>query len=199
LKTCTLCEKSRGKSRQGRDSDSMSETARVHKEGAPKKLSFAVIIVSTSRFRDLEAGKKVRDESGDLIVEMLKAHGHSVFLRELISDDRRLVEARVKKALQSQKVDAVIMCGGTGITPSDVTVEAVEPLLDKLLPGFGEIFRWLSYGEIGSAAVMSRAVAGVAGGKAVFCLPGSPQAVGLCLERLILPEAGHIILHARGR
>jgi len=177
----------------------MSETSRVHKEGAPVSLSFAVFTVSTSRFRDLQAGRKVVDESGDLIVEALKAHGHSVFLRELISDDRTLIEVSVKRALESRNVDAIITCGGTGITPSDVTIEAVEPLFDKQLPGFGEVFRWLSYEDIGSAAVMSRAVAGVARGKAVFCLPGSPQAVKLCVERLILPEAGHIILHARGK
>ena len=177
----------------------MSETARVHKKEAPKKLGFTVIVVSTSRFRDFEAGKQVIDESGDLIVETLKAHGHSVFMRDLIPDDSRLIEAHVKKALQSPKVDAIITCGGTGINPSDVTIETVEPLLDKQLPGFGEIFRWLSYEEIGSAAIMTRAVAGVVKGKAVFCLPGSPQAVKLCLERLILPEAGHIILHARGK
>jgi len=177
----------------------MSETSRVHKEEAPLILSFAVFTVSTSRFRDLQAGRKVVDESGDLIVEALKAQGHSVFLREVISDDRRLIEAGVKRALESRNVDAIITCGGTGITPSDVTIEAVEPLFDKQLPGFGEVFRWLSYEDIGSAAVMSRAVAGVARGKAVFCLPGSPQAVKLCVERLILPEAGHIILHARGK
>jgi len=177
----------------------MSETARVHKEEAPKTLGFAVIVVSTSRFRDLEARQRVRDESGDLIVNLLKVHGHSVFVRELIPDDKKLIEASVRKALESQKVDAIIICGGTGINPSDVTIETVEPLLDKQLPGFGEVFRWLSYGEIGSAAVMTRAIAGVVNGKAVFCLPGSPQAVRLCVERLILPEVGHIILHARGK
>jgi len=177
----------------------MSETSRRHKEEAPKKLSFAVIVVSTSRFRDFKAGKHVRDESGNLIVELLKANGHDVFLRDLLPDDGKLIEAGVKKALKSKKVDAVITCGGTGINPSDVTIETIEPLLDKELPGFGEIFRWLSYREIGSAAVMTRAIAGVAMGKAVFCLPGSPQAVRLCVERLILPEAGHIVLHARGK
>jgi len=177
----------------------MSKTSRLHKEEAPKKLGFAVITVSTSRFQDFEAGKKVWDESGDLIVEMLKADRHSILLRELIPDDKELIEVCLKNALQMQKVDAVILCGGTGINPSDVTIETVEPLLDKVLPGFGEVFRSLSYSKIGSAAVMTRAIAGVALGKAVFCLPGSPQAVKLCVERLILPEAGHIILHARGR
>jgi len=177
----------------------MSETSRAHKEEAPIRLSFAVFTVSTSRFRDLQARRKVVDESGDLIVEVLRSHGHSVFMRELIPDNRALIEAGVKRALQSRNVDAIITCGGTGITLSDVTIEAVEPLLDKQLPGFGEVFRWLSYEDIGSAAVMTRAIAGVVRGKAVFCLPGSPQAVKLCVERLILPEAGHIILHARGK
>jgi len=177
----------------------MSETARVHKKKAPKKLGFAVVICSTSRYYDSEAGKHVVDESGDLIVGMLKAQGHSVVSRELIPDDKTFIEASVKRALQSKKIDVAITCGGTGINPSDVTIETLEPLLDKHLPGFGEIFRTLSYSEIGSAAFMTRTVAGVAQGKAVFCVPGSPQAVKLCLEKLILPEVGHIILHARGR
>jgi molybdenum cofactor biosynthesis protein B len=109
-----------------------------------------------------------------------------------------MIRRAVLKALKSPRIDAAITSGGTGITPSDVTLEAVEPLLEKALQGFGEIFRWLSYQSIGSAAVMTRAFAGVAKGKVIFCLPGSPQAVKLCLEKLILPEAGHIILHARG-
>jgi molybdenum cofactor biosynthesis protein B len=177
----------------------MSETSKQHKEVAPKKLGFAVITISSSRSMALEARKKVIDESGDLIAEFLKANGHEVFMRELVSDNRGLIEGAVKKALQSRYVDAIITCGGTGISPADITIETVYPLLDKELPGFGELFRSLSYDEIGSAAVMSRALAGVASGKAIFCLPGSPQAVRLCLERLILPEVGHIVLHARGR
>ena len=176
----------------------MSETSRAHKEGAPKKLGFAVITISSSRSIALEARKKVIDESGDMIVEFLKSGGHVVFMQELVPDDQRLIESAVKKALQSNNVDAIITCGGTGISPADITIESVYPLLDKELPGFGELFRSLSYDEIGSGAVMSRALAGVARGKAIFCLPGSPQAVRLCLERLILPEVGHIVLHARG-
>ena len=177
----------------------MSTTSRMHKEAAPKKLGFAVIIISSSRSKALEARMQVVDESGDLIVELLKAAEHSVFMRQLVPDSRGVVEAAVMKALQSRHVDAVVTCGGTGINPLDVTIETVYPLLDKELPGFGELFRSLSYDEIGSAAVMSRAIAGVTRGKAIFCLPGSPQAVRLCLERLILPEVGHIVLHARGK
>jgi molybdenum cofactor biosynthesis protein B len=99
--------------------------------------------------------------------------------------------------LNSAELDAVIFCGGTGIAPKDVTIESVQPFLEKTLPGFGEIFRRLSYDKVGSAAVMSRAVAGVAKGKALFCIPGSPDAVQVSVETLILSEAPHIVRHAR--
>jgi len=94
-------------------------------------------------------------------------------------------------------LDVVIFSGGTGITPTDVTIEAVSPLLEKTLLGFGEFFRRLSFDEIGQAAVLSRAIAGVAGGKAFFCIPGSSNAVKIAVEKLILPESPHIIKHAR--
>lgn len=176
----------------------MSETSKAHKEKSPEKLRFAIITISTSRFQASKSRKHVRDESGDLIAETLQDHGHTIVSRKLIPDDEAMIKQTVIKALRSSGIDAILTSGGTGITPSDVTVEAVEPLLEKVLPGFGEIFRWLSFESIGSAAVMTRAIAGVTKGKAVFCLPGSPQAVKLCLEKLILPEAGHIILHAHG-
>jgi len=177
----------------------MSKTSKAHKEEAPKHLGFAVVVCSTSRYRDSKAGRHITDESGDLIVGTLQAHGHTIVSRQLISDDKAMIEKTIQDMLSSPKVDAIITCGGTGITPSDISIETVEPLLEKELPGFGELFRRLSYEAIGSAAVMTRAIAGVTKGKAIFCVPGSPQAVRLCLERLILSEAGHIILHARGR
>jgi molybdenum cofactor biosynthesis protein B len=176
----------------------MSEVSRKHKEKAPKSLGFAVIVCSTGRYQRSTAGEKVEDESGDLIEEMLRQHGHKVVFRRVIPDDASLIEKNLKEALKLQEVDALIFCGGTGISPTDVTIETVKPLLSKELQGFGEIFRWLSYQTIGSAALMTRAIAGIAEGKAVFCIPGSPQAVRLCLEKLILPEIGHITLHARG-
>jgi len=177
----------------------MSETSKEHKEKAPKNLGFAVVVCSTSRYRDSKAGKQVVDESGDLIVKTLQTHGHTVVARQLTPDDKVMIQETIREMLKSPKVDAIITCGGTGINPSDVTIETVEPFVEKELQGFGEIFRRLSYEEIGSAAVLTRAIAGVTQGKAFFCIPGSPQAVRLCLEKLILPEAGHIILHARGK
>jgi len=177
----------------------MSETARKHKAEAPTSLNFAVIVCSSSRYQALQLMKRVDDPSGDLIAETLQQHGHTVVFRKIVPDDKPTIEQNVKEALKLKTVDAVITCGGTGISSTDVTIEAVEPMLEKELPGFGEIFRRLSLEEIGSAALLSRAVAGVASGKAVFCVPGSPQAVRLCLERLILPEAGHILKHVRER
>ncbi len=175
----------------------MSESSRKHKTEAPTKLDFALIICSTSRFADLEQGKEVDDPSGDLIVRKLEGAGYRIFSRILVPDDEDMIRRAVKEALQIKSVTAVIICGGTGIALKDVTIETVTPMLDKILQGFGEIFRKLSYDNIGSAAILSRAVAGVAAGKAVFCIPGSINAVRLCLDKLILPETAHIVKHAR--
>jgi len=103
----------------------------------------------------------------------------------------------IMKALKSRKVDAIITCGGTGIGAKDVTIEAVKPLLEKEVEGFGEIFRLISYEQISSAAMLTRALAGVSRKKVIFCIPGSPQSVAPSLEKLILPEVGHILKHAR--
>ena len=176
----------------------MSETSRRHKAEAPTKVGFAVIVCSSSRYQNLKARKPVDDLSGDLIAKTLQKAGHTVVIREIVPDDKVLIGKYVSRALGSEKVNAIILCGGTGISPRDVTVEAVRPMLVKTLPGFGELFRKLSFDEVGSAAVLTRALAGVADqGKAVFCIPGSPQAVRLVLEKLILPEVGHILKHAR--
>lgn len=175
----------------------MSESTRKHKAEAPKTLKFGVFICSTSRHRQLMKGEHVEDVSGDLIESLLKKAGHAVSFRKIVPDDKALIKDSLQQALASADVDAVVFCGGTGIASSDVTIETVSPLLEKTMPGFGEIFRRLSFDEIGSATVLSRAVAGVAKGKAVFCISGSPDAVRLCLEKLILSETAHIVKHAR--
>jgi molybdenum cofactor biosynthesis protein B len=175
----------------------MSETSKRHKAEAPKQLRFGIFVCSTSRYQQLKRGESFTDLSGDLTESLLKNVGHAVSFRKVIPDDKGMIEESVRYALNSKDVDAAVFCGGTGITPSDLTIETVSPFLEKILPGFGEIFRRLSFDKIGSAAVLSRAVAGVANGKAVFCVPGSPDAVKLCFEKLILPEAGHIVKHAR--
>jgi len=175
----------------------MSETSTEHKTGAPRKLQFGIYVCSTSRFEQMKEGQKVDDVSGGLIESLLENAGHIVSFRKIISDDPDLITQSLQYILDCADIDAAVFCGGTGITKSDVTIETVTPFLEKVLPGFGEIFRHLSYNEIGSAALMSRAIAGVSDEKAVFCIPGSPNAVRLCLEKLILPEVGHILRHAR--
>ena len=175
----------------------MSETSKSHKEHAPKRLNFAVFICSTSRYQSLQKGEEIKDVSGDTIEAMLKKAGHVTLFKRIISDDKDMIDHAVRSVLDNAGLDAAIFSGGTGITHSDVTIETVSPFLEKTLPGFGEIFRRLSYDNVGSAAVMSRAVAGAARGKALFCIPGSPDAVRVSMEMLILPEAPHIVRHAR--
>lgn len=175
----------------------MSEVSKMHKADAPKKLGFGIFICSTSRHRKILRGEKPEDASGDLIESLLKSKGHIILFRKVIPDDKASIESAVIESLAMPNLDAVIFSGGTGIAPSDITIETVSPFLEKILPGFGEIFRHLSFEAVGSAAVLSRAIAGVAKGKAFFCIPGSPDAVKLCVEKLILSEAGHIVKHAR--
>jgi molybdenum cofactor biosynthesis protein B len=176
---------------------SVSETSKEHKAHAPKSLNFAIFICSTSRYSSLQKGEEVTDVSGDTIKALLEKEGHVVLFKRTIADDKGMIEHAVKSVLDNPGVDAAIFSGGTGITHSDVTIETVSPFFEKTLPGFGEIFRRLSYDKVGSAAVMSRAVAGAARGKALFCIPGSPDAVQVSVERLISPEAAHIVKHAR--
>ena len=175
----------------------MSESAKMHKAHAPKTLNFAVFICSTSRYAAMQKGEETTDVSGDTIEFLLKNAGHKVLFRRIVSDDKAMIEHAVKSVLDNAGVDAAVFCGGTGVTHSDITIETVSPFFEKTLPGFGEFFRRLSYEKVGSAAVMSRAVAGVAKGKALFCIPGSPDAVRISVELLISPEAPHIVKHAR--
>jgi molybdenum cofactor biosynthesis protein B len=176
----------------------MSKTSIQHKKGAPKKINFALIVTSSSRYQKLKIREVFTDPSGDLIAELVKNAGYSVVSKEILPDDRVLLGKYVGKAIGSEDVDAIIVCGGTGISLTDVTIETLRPMMIKTLPGFGELFRRLSYDEIGSATIMTRALAGVTDqGKVIFCIPGSPQAVKLAITKLVLPETGHILKHAR--
>jgi len=145
----------------------------------------AVVTVSSSRTTD-------DDPSGDYAADAFRDGGHEVATRELIPDDFDRVQATVDRLARREDVDAVVTTGGTGVTPDDVTPEAVLPLFDKQLPGFGELFRRRSEAEVGTRTIGSRALAGVAGGTPTFCLPGSENAVRLGVEELILPEVGHL-------
>ncbi|MEX2689657.1 MAG: molybdenum cofactor biosynthesis protein B [Candidatus Njordarchaeum guaymaensis] len=168
-----------------------------HKKSAPKKISFAIFVVSTSRYKLISKGKKFEDKTGDIITSLINKANYSVIHREIIPDDVSFIRKSLLKATKLMEADVIIFAGGTGLSPKDVTLEAIYPLLNKDIPGFGELFRFLSYQEIGSSALLSRAIAGIYKEKVVFCLPGSPNACKLALEKLILPEIGHILKHVR--
>lgn len=176
----------------------MSESSKMHKSKAPKTLNFGVYICSTSRYNQIEQGEKeVSDVGGDTLVDLLEKAGQKVLFKKIVADDETMIQDAVMYALGLENLDVAIFSGGTGITPKDITIETVSPFFEKTLPGFGEFFRRISFDRVGSAAVLSRAVAGVAKGRVFFCIPGSPDAVKTALEMLILPEAPHIVKHAR--
>lgn len=162
-----------------------------HREAAAaESLGFATLVVSDAR-------TAASDRSGPLVAERVAAAGHRAVERRLAANQVEAVRRELGALLADERVDVVVVCGGTGLASRDVTVEAVRPLLARELPGFGELFRALSFQEIGAAAMLSRATAGVASGRAVFVLPGSPPAVALALDRLILPEAAHLLEQVR--
>ena len=155
-----------------------------HKEHAPTKVKCGVITVSDSRTPET-------DESGKLIRDLLQRAGHSVLFSVVVKDESKLIADAVEQA--SWTCEAIVTNGGTGVGKRDVTILTLVPTFERTLPGFGELFRFLSYETIGSAAMLSGAVAGVYHGRLVFCLPGSPDACRLGVEKLILPELGHAV------
>lgn len=161
-----------------------------HRDAPPLALSVAVLTVSDTRTPG-------SDSSGALVRSLLEAAGHRAFDYRIVADDPGAVRDAVSIWLGSSGCDGVVASGGTGISSRDRTYEAVEAVLDRRLDGFGELFRMLSYAEIGSAAMLSRALGGIARGKFLFALPGSPAAVRLGMEKLVLPELSHIVRELR--
>jgi len=176
----------------------MSETSKLHKKSSPDSATVYIVTCSTSKFKQLKAKQQPSDESGDIIEQLAASAGHRIAGRKLISDSKPMIQKATRAALSNRGVDVVIITGGTGLSSTDVTFEAISPLLDREIPGFGELFRKISFDEIGSAAMVSRAFAGMIKRRAIFCLPGSPNAVRTAMEKLILPELGHIIGLAQG-
>ena len=156
-----------------------------HHEHDLEELGVAIVTISSTRSLD-------EDPGGDQLATSFEAAGHSVVTRELIGDDHDRIQSVVDGLVGRDDVDIVVTTGGTGVTPDDVTIEAVEVLFAKTLPGVGELFRRLSYDEIGPRAVASRATGGIAKGVPVFCLPGSEAAVRLGAEEVLLPVASHL-------
>jgi molybdenum cofactor biosynthesis protein B len=157
-----------------------------HRAQAPTEVACYVVTCSDTRTPD-------DDRSGDAIRTLLAAHHHRVTGSTIVKDDPEEIKTVLKRLGRDAGTQAIIMTGGTGLSRRDSTFEAVDRLLEKRIDGFGELFRWLSFQEIGAAAMLSRATAGLYRGKIVFSLPGSEGAVRLAMERLILPELGHAV------
>lgn len=151
-------------------------------------LSVSCAVITASDTRTVET-----DRSGQAIKTLLQQSGHVIAFYTLVPDEPDQVKSQVLDLSQRQDVSAILLNGGTGIAPRDTTYDAISGLLDKTLPGFGELFRWLSYQDIGSRAIASRAIAGTLGNTLIFSMPGSTNAVTLALQQLILPELRHLV------
>ena len=160
-----------------------------HKHKSPGSVTCAVIIISGTRTEQ-------NDESGKLITQMLESNGHKVSSFSILKNDADSILKKLDQLLEGESLQVIITSGGTGASHLDITIETITPTLDKKLDGFGELFRFLTYQEIGTGSIMSRAMAGVVGGKVVICLPGSVEATRLAMEKIILPEIGHLVREA---
>ena len=168
----------------------MSQSTTQHRCESPKSVRCTVVTISDTRTIETDRG-------GALIVEMLTAGGHEVSGRRIVPDDPAEIEPLLSILADPETTDAVLMTGGTGIAARDRTFETVSSLLTKPMPGYGELFRMLSYSEIGPAAMLSRAIGGVLNNVVVLTMPGSVAAVQLAMEKLIVPEIGHLVYEAR--
>jgi len=173
----------------GAASPGPSRAAEAHRAEAPRSVRCFILTVSDTRTEDT-------DTSGRAIAELLTAAGHIVVNRAIVKDDPDAVRGAIVRQFVDPDVQVILTTGGTGITSRDSTYEAIASLLQKRLDGFGELFRMLSYEQIGPAAMLSRACAGLVSGRIVVSLPGSEAAVRLALERLLIPELGHLVQQA---
>jgi molybdopterin adenylyltransferase len=161
-------------------------SALPHADLAFQSVTCGVLTISDTRTPET-------DRSGQVIQSLLQAAGHTITHYRILEDEPAQVQAEVMELAQVDELQVFILNGGTGIAPRDTTYEAIAVLLEKELPGFGELFRWLSYQDIGSRAIASRAIAGLYQGKLIFSIPGSTAAVTLAMEKLILPELQHLV------
>jgi len=170
----------------------MSDVPAQHRAYGPDSVCFASLTVSDSRSEET-------DTSGAVVRDLAIEAGHRVLASQIVPDEFASIQYGLTELLKISELDAVVVSGGTGFAPRDVTIEAVSGMCERTIDGFGELFRALSYEEVGPAAMLSRATAGVVSTRALFVLPGSPNAVELAMRKLILPEIGHLLGQIRRR
>ncbi len=171
-------------------SQNSPDSVTQHRQASPTKLRAAVMTLSTTRTKENDLG-------GQYICDALKEAGHEIVWYEVLKDDEESIASALSILRLRTDLDIIVTTGGTGISPMDVTIDAARRFFDRELTAFGTMFTVLSHAEVGMACLLSRATAGVMKDKVVFCLPGSPKACKLAMEKIILPEAGHIVKHAR--
>ncbi|MGQ9781761.1 MAG: MogA/MoaB family molybdenum cofactor biosynthesis protein [Nitrososphaeria archaeon] len=166
----------------------------LHRASAKSDIKCSVITVSSSRYAEASKGHKIEDISGSKIIERLLEKGYKIISRKIVSDNIQMIRKEALRSIYEEGCNVVILTGGTGLTSSDVTIEAISPLFDKELPGFGELFRSKTFSKAEGVALMSRSCAGIISRCAVFCMPGSPDAVETAME-IMIDELPHIVKH----
>jgi len=181
---------------------STTNSTHQHKKNTHGPYNFFLVTISTSRAEKYGGDGTVTnpedadDMSGQVMRDIITQNGHHVVKYSLISDEVNEIQDAVRSAIDTD-ADIIITSGGTGLASRDITIESITPMLDKEMPGFGELFRHKSIRQIGASVILTRAIAGVIKNKAIFCLPGSPNAVRLALDEIIISEAGHIVKHTK--
>ena len=166
-----------------------SDSTQEHRRKAARPITVSVLTVSDTRTLDNDLG-------GQLIEELIQAAGNFVLKRAIVVDETQQIREAARQMIEADRCEALLVTGGTGLAARDCTPEAIEPLFDALIPGYGELFRMLSFAQIGSASMLSRASGGRVGKKVILTMPGSPAGVRLAMEKLIVPEIAHLVHHA---
>ncbi len=159
-------------------------------------LNFVLIVISDTRYQEIQKGTQSSDETVNMVDKLIKEAGHKLVSVSFIPDESEAILKSINELLE-EEIQVVVTSGGTGLSPRDITIETLSPLFEKRIPGFGDLFRFESYREIGTAAMLTRAEAGTYHGSVIFCLPGSPNAVHTAFNKFILPEIEHIISHIK--
>lgn len=175
----------------------MSKSVKKHREKAIKKINFIIFTISSTLYEKSIKGEKINDESGSKAIKLIEKAKHNIIKKVILPNDIELLRKEIDSCIREFSPDVIITIGGTGLSSRDVTIEAITPLFEKNIQGFGELFRLHSFKRIGTAAFLSRATAGIYKRVAIFSLPGSPHAIEVALKKIILPEIGHLAAHLK--
>lgn len=176
----------------------MSKSVKLHREKAIKDINFLIFVISSTLYEKNIKGEEINDESGEKAIKLIRKADYKIIKKTILPNNSELIRKEIENCIENFSPNVIITIGGTGLSPRDATIEAITPIFEKNIPGFGELFRFYSFKKIGTAAFLSRAAAGIYKGVAIFSLPGSPHAIEIALKKIILPEIGHLIAHLKG-